>query len=627
MWGNFAKKLGEVVAPPPDDEYEEEVEEDDGEYSYEEEEEEYEDVDEHESRGGFNFVSMIARAMDTEQHRYEVESTSQSNLNYHDGGGIIDQSERQGEDDEVEIDFVTTNVAVHDFPEHGKAVPFSTEESSTSQSNSCKDREHDTTGYTEDETIPDPPRMALIRESGSLSPQRRASKPSIGTTILDVSLNNGNTTAKFLPDDDDDDHELDDDHDDKNNQSHGSSENHLQNQQVTSKTADPLLGNFSGMDMEHRINTVDRTASEERFKPCSTDVGPVSPLRKYKYNVSDASLENAESMSADAMIAKATDGTTSSKKINPMQKDVVVQNSNSSSIPPAQKHNQLPSIPFLSEEETHDNGQQTKEQPDHHHQVQNGSTESHPIQSKPLLHNDETSSADAVRIAKLEKRCKELRKQLTQAENHILELQKQATTILEQDNSEHEQMMKSFQEKEARLLQAAAEDHEQEMNLLRNEMEERYSIMQNQLIGERKEFEEDQGHMETLLKEANARGEMAERKWHEEKKQSEKSVLQLQQQHSRAIRMAEDKLAQTLAILDEREESIMQLKAKIKTLESKMSEHHEGAQEAEEEMDELHAENETLQNQVQALQTENHSLREKVSNLQGDAEKLSHLKV
>lgn len=236
-------------------------------------------------------------------------------------------------------------------------------------------------------------------------------------------------------------------------------------------------------------------------------------------------------------------------------------------------------------------------------------------------------SAEAKRIGLLEKRCKELKRQLTNAENKVLELQQQNASIVEQDNSEHEELMRRFQEKETRLLQAAAEDHEQELAAVRADLEEKCAVGQRELIQERHAFQDDREHMQTLLAEANARAEQMERLLQQERSDRDKSSSQIEQQQVRALRMAEDKLAQTLAMLDEREETVQHLKTMIQTMESRMSEHREGAQEAEEEMDELHTENEALHNHVEQLQAECKRLNEHMQRLEADSEKLVHLKV
>lgn len=234
------------------------------------------------------------------------------------------------------------------------------------------------------------------------------------------------------------------------------------------------------------------------------------------------------------------------------------------------------------------------------------------------------SDEQVKRMEKLEKRCKELKKQLGNAENHIIELQQQTTNIVEHDNSAHEKLIQQFHDKEARLLQAAAEEHKYEMQSLRRAMEESVA---RQLIDERSAFQQDRERMDILLAEANSRADEVECQGLDERNNIEKSASQTQQQQARALRMAEDKLAHTMALLDERDENTKTLKEMIKGLESKLSEQKSGVQEAEEEMDELNTENEALHSHVDRLQAECDALRTQVTKLEGDSEKFVHLKV
>jgi hypothetical protein len=271
-----------------------------------------------------------------------------------------------------------------------------------------------------------------------------------------------------------------------------------------------------------------------------------------------------------------------------------------------------------------DEGEDEDEEP-------NGRSHSNPIVSKqhtstPTANGNCTGSNEqARRIEKLEKRCKELMKQLKSAETLNSNLQQHPQSLQQKDD--REVLMQQFQEKEARLLQAAAEDHEQDMISLRNDFDEEITVMQKQLIEERNTFQKDREHLNMLLNDATHRADRLERRAVEERNETERSVSNAQQQQARALRLAEDKLAQTLAVLEEREETILHLQSTVQSIESRISEHHEGVQEAEEEMDELHAENEELHNHVETLQAECAELRSKAAKMEGDADKLVHLKV
>ena len=239
--------------------------------------------------------------------------------------------------------------------------------------------------------------------------------------------------------------------------------------------------------------------------------------------------------------------------------------------------------------------------------------------------NTKTMSAEEEqRIKELEENCKKLQMQLQQSEATIVELQHEASVSAKKHDDE---LFIKFQEKEARLLEAAAEDHEQEMMMMRGELEGQLAAVQRQLVSEQDEYHSQQSKMERLLEDTQRRLEESERKAQQMQSRHEQSAKSQIQQMERSLRMAEDKLAQTMAVLDEREEEVGQLKQSVKTLKSSMSEHQEGAQEAEEEMDELHTENETLRSHLEEVEIECASLRAKVEELHGDSEKLSAVKV
>ena len=70
----------------------------------------------------------------------------------------------------------------------------------------------------------------------------------------------------------------------------------------------------------------------------------------------------------------------------------------------------------------------------------------------------------------------------------------------------------------------------------------------------------------------------------------------------RAVRKADERVAQTMAVLDERNEEIKHLKSLIRDMESKVNEHEKGVEEAEEELDELQHENDSLRDMIEKLQ-------------------------
>jgi chromosome segregation ATPase len=137
----------------------------------------------------------------------------------------------------------------------------------------------------------------------------------------------------------------------------------------------------------------------------------------------------------------------------------------------------------------------------------------------------------------------------------------------------------------------------------------------------------ERDEMERLLNEAISTVDAAEREKKQSRSKQDNDSAQFQQRQERALRMAEEKLAQTMALLDDREEQVENLDETVKNLKSKMSVHQEGAHEAEEELDELHTENETLRHHVQTFEAQCAELKNKVSELEGESDKVSGLKV
>ena len=102
-----------------------------------------------------------------------------------------------------------------------------------------------------------------------------------------------------------------------------------------------------------------------------------------------------------------------------------------------------------------------------------------------------------------------------------------------------------------------------------------------------------------------------------------------QQREERALSKADDRVAQTLAVLDERNDEISHhiLKTLIRDMESKVNEHEEGVEEAEEEFEELQHENDSLRELIEKLQKDNAQLKDKVETLEHDSEKLVGLQM
>jgi hypothetical protein len=205
-----------------------------------------------------------------------------------------------------------------------------------------------------------------------------------------------------------------------------------------------------------------------------------------------------------------------------------------------------------------------------------------------LLHRAESNHQENI-IVEYEAKCRLLSQQLEQAEHHILELQQQARD--------------------------------------RMDVEEKSQVKQTQLLEKSMmDWSREKQHLLRQIEDANDKAYQFQVEL-QQVLQHENTASQQLKRHERAMQMAEDKLAQTMAMVDEREEQIIALQTTVESLQSSMKEHHHGAREAEEELDELHGENEMLHQRVESLETENKKLKTEMTKLQRDSDKLSNLKV
>jgi hypothetical protein len=627
MWSNFrdvrslAEKISHVVAPPVDDDQEDDGAEEEEDYS----EGEYSTENEEDApgRSPFGFVGMLTRAMDqSDQRRQEDESEHQQRY----GNDTLGMQEYENDDDNDEVDFQTNPEELANlerkpnsmFAEEDRyqipheAPPFASSaakpeivQNATSPSSDIalsppvRRRAHLPRDDSMDDSTPvippalvtypsappssyrspnnsaavppvlatsasapeEPIRLSLVRESGSVSPQRTNGKPRMGgrreMLLEHALLSEAPLSSRSL----------------------GSTPSGTEvvlsplrdillaaeppdsASAVATLPRDALLGSFSVALQEEQEECVDEPVPESHL--------PVAP--KEEHGVPPARVDSGVVLPKTAL--RPSPGAT---------------------------------LPSMVENDEDESSEPATEDP-----------------VAPASHED--STLEETRQWQI--RCQELQEKLENAERHIIELQQQAANIMEQDTSDHQKLIQHFQEKEARLLQAANEEHNQEMLALRREMLTETSLLQNQLFEERKAFQQEREQFERMLTDFRGKVFQVDSHLQSEQEKSEKTVEQMQQQHLRAIRKVEDKLAHAMAVIDERDDDVKRLKETIKKLESKVAEHHEGADEAEEELNELHHENETLHDQVERLEAECTELRNKISKLEGDSEKLVHLKV
>jgi hypothetical protein len=687
MWGHLKevgfkvdlKSIVNAVAPPvesdDDDEYEtdgDDDSQDDDIVSVDENEpvetvaqEEYEDDDdeyEEEQPRGFGLVGMLSRALDSEQHHYEdslshEEEAQEQEQNQFEQDEVVDLnpivstslSTRSFHSDSFQresmLDEPYTDIDMHEENNHHHAsyleqkLHFSKSPNKEPEENLAAAPAPVPLGSSEKEA---PVRRSLVRETGSLSPadayaRRTVQVPLPSVQPLEAEVMESATTQQKIP-------------------------------EVEKISANSLKGkdgeSAPSSVRKTRLPTPKRTKSSERAASVTKPTARVSPplpasgvplrspsdmqaldnlpglpsfiapgpeqlkavveqnataastKKDGSRNKSTSFVETATTASAAmAERAQETDPRQNDKAVSPPnerptpsfgnQDEVVVGDSDDEDTQSLERgnlgsqHNALVRVEAEDEEEEETNsfGEEG---------------ENHDYEGETTHPKD---------------RSKELERQLRQAEVHIVELQQQAARQMEMEEENQQRQMQRFQEKEARLLEAAAEDQEQELGLLRNDMDSRFAALQQERDRERKEIVKERDQMERLLNEAVSTVDATEREKKQARSKQDNDSAQFQQRQERALRMAEDKLAQTMALLDDREDQVENLNATVKNLKSKMSVHQKGAHEAEEELDELHTENETLRHHVQTFEVQCAELKIKVSELEGESDKVSGLKV
>jgi len=223
--------------------------------------------------------------------------------------------------------------------------------------------------------------------------------------------------------------------------------------------------------------------------------------------------------------------------------------------------------------------------------------------------------------------CKELQTQLVVAKQEIEAIRNQAHWDKEKAQSEREDLIVQFHSKEARLLQATSEENQNETLLLQKDYSTKIQNLEHLLVKERKKSQEQQTEFKRLLQESYSNVDRMETQLRTTVNKYEKEIAQVQQQEERAIRKVDDRMAQTMAVLDERDEEIKSLKKCMKNMESKVNEHQEGEEEAEEELEEVHQENDSLRQTIEKLELEKKNLKDQVATLKTGSEELSGLQM
>jgi predicted nucleic acid-binding Zn-ribbon protein len=671
MWSNFrdvrsiAEKITNVVAPPAqDDDDDDEVDhddyddedysegEDDGEYSTEEDD----DTAKPSGTSPFGFVGLITRAMDVSDQRQAQEASDSDRYQKYSNDamgedGDNDQVElHTDEEDEVDFQPLPSNEQLHKsafgnqpnttiVPEprynnteisnssdvllSGPHQTLSSTISNDLQETTVvhKRRAHiprddsmdDTSSILTPPTMAsyesaeqEPIRLSLVRESGSVSPQRPNGKLSVDRRATVTNMSDSPPLSS---------------------RSLGS----------TPCGKEVLLSPLGDILYAQQKSDEEKISNATAVSTLSSKSSSVVDFSTVKFS-RDALLGSFSVESQDFVeVDKAQVRINGHDEIDLHVDDEALyvgkisRNANTTNKPSSSTSRNLPTLVLHALDENEDE----EERPIFNcESATEKATLKAPSANRPSSHNGDskvltstTPNEQIERISFLEKRHREMQTKLDNAEMHIVELQQQASNIMEQDNTEREKMMRHFQEKEVRLLQAAADEHNQEIIVLRVEMTNQMSTLRHQLTEERKSFQNDRDKFEKIVDEYRGNLEQVESQTRDDQGKTEKAVEQIHQQHVRALRKVEDKLAHTMALLDERDDDAKRMKETMKKMESKMTANKEGAHEAEEELNELHLENETLHDQVERLQSDCAELRKTIAKLEGDSEKLVHLKV
>jgi len=216
---------------------------------------------------------------------------------------------------------------------------------------------------------------------------------------------------------------------------------------------------------------------------------------------------------------------------------------------------------------------------------------------------------------------------LDEAEQKILDLQTRLVEESERHSIMTNKLIMDFQQKEARLLEASVEEHQHTLAQAEHRHKVEMQALELHMATEKKNSFENQQKLCHQMEESNARAERVEAELEKMTREHSSMVAQSTLLEQRSLRIAEEKVAHTMALLDERDDLISRLKQKVNALESSVNEREEGVEEAEQEVEELQMENEELQEKIDRLQGECSDLREKVTVLEDETAKLGPLQM
>eukprot|EP00980_Cylindrotheca_fusiformis_P029326 scaffold23297_cov132-Cylindrotheca_fusiformis.AAC.4 len=608
MWGNIAgrlgandlnstlQKIGNAVAPPPggyeddDDEYEEYDDDEDEEYSEEESEEDGE------KRGGFGLVGMLARALEKDNSNSEEYEDDENEE-------IVDLSHREARKKNA-FPSDTTDSSVNYALESSESVPLRDQTPTSPAAKSLStnkiepmDKPFKATKQIHQETES---QTDIPRQSKASSNEFQLVTPQIETKPKVEKPKQPSSTAASQ-------HAIEQPLEKESSENNGSI-------QIERPTHPNLADNGIPGPLPSRLLEGETPLA---LPPTRLEGDASRTARK------EAALTQSENPIVEQTTKQSEKEIEKSRPIKGEQSDGRGSSSE-------MKQHQAATPPARPPSEMENGSTETKEAKSEiiypnessQNKIQQSSADREENTASPGPKLVEAAALDGLRVEN-----KMLMEELSKAKERISDLERHSNVDHEQRDSIREQLLLDFQEKEARLLQATTEEHQHEITRLEQKMQSEIHSMSERLARDRKEFVLQQDKYRGIIDQSEARAEQAETELKNYQKKQESLLSQSQQREDRAIRMAEDKVARTMAMLDEREEQITSLKKAIRDLESTMNEHQEGAEEAEEEVEELQTENETLQEHIATLEHDCEELKAQVAALEAEAEKFGGMKM
>ena len=227
-------------------------------------------------------------------------------------------------------------------------------------------------------------------------------------------------------------------------------------------------------------------------------------------------------------------------------------------------------------------------------------------------------------------RCDDLTKELSQREEQILAMQIETKERLAKEEESREMQQLKFKQEQALVVEAMTEsvtmEHNHELKRIKDEYEKRLAESEQQKETSAVELVEENKKLQRLLEEAQQRVDATEIDKKNALREQGNSAAQLQKRQEQSVRRAEEKLAETMALLDEKQRENKTLKKSMKDLKTKLSKKQKTDKEVEDELEHLRSENETLHHNWQVTEEENEELRKQIEELDSQGSVAESLK-